>query len=106
MAVKMKINKEKHARCNSCLADRDHSLELFDVGFTPDGKSTTIICLCDKCMNDLFIKSLKATNMVNSRLKSKADIKVKNARNSKALGSSKHLSIAEALKDVKEENED
>lgn len=97
--IKMRINKEEVCTCNSCGAKPDESLEMFDVAI-----GSFMIVVCDNCMNVLFQKTLKATCLVNAKVKTKRDLKIikqrKREREGEVEMNGAHLSINEALKDV------
>lgn len=91
----MRINKSD-CNCNSCNASSEESIEMFDIKI-----GNFQIVVCDNCMNVLFQKTLKATCIVNAKLKTKKDlaiIKKRKRRDEASLEA--HLSINEALKDV------
>ena len=72
MAIKMRVNKDgDEIRCQCCNQNRKNSLEMFDLMV-----GQTYLRLCDVCVEQLFSKTLKATCMVNRKLKSPADMRV------------------------------
>lgn len=79
--IKMRVSKEELDICSVCGYSTKDSLVMFEVKI---GK--TIHSVCDKCMEDLFGCSLKATRYTDSKFKSQDDIKIINARNKKAKG--------------------
>ena len=70
--IRMRVNKDESSVCKVCNASHNNSLELFDISFT----DKHIITICDKCNDVLFSKSLKASCMVNSKVKDKHDMKI------------------------------
>lgn len=72
MAIRMRINKDRDAKCKVCGATRKNSLELFDIAFT----DKNIITICDLCTGVLLNKTLKATCGVNGKIKSRADMAI------------------------------
>lgn len=77
--IKMRINHDgNNIRCQCCNQTRKNSLEMFDVMV-----GQVYIRLCDECMEQLFHKSLKATCIVNGKLKDKSDIAVLRKRGAK-----------------------
>ncbi len=71
MAIKMRTNKNAEAICDECGNGQSKSLMIYDIMI--GGKIT---CICDKCNDDLFNKSLKAVCKVNGTVKSKHDLAV------------------------------
>lgn len=70
--IRMRVNKDESSKCKVCNASHNNSLELFDISFT----DKHIITICDECNNVLFSKSLKASCMVNGKVKDKKDMKI------------------------------
>ena len=98
MSIKMRKNKSTDCVCEECGALRKNVLDMFDISIF--GEVHTI---CDDCNDKLFYKTLKANVYTQSRLKSKEDIKVIEARNIKIMGKKDGLSVAEALRGTKGE---
>lgn len=98
MSIKMRINKSTNCVCEECGALRKNVLDMFDVNIFGE-----IHTICDECNDKLFYKTLKASAYTQSRLKSKEDIKVIEARNIKIMGKKDGLSVAEALRGTKGE---
>lgn len=69
--IKMRISKNENAECSSCGDSKEKVLDMFDICIGNDE-----FCICDRCMGVLFQKALKASCMVNNRLKSKHDLAV------------------------------
>lgn len=69
--IKMRLNKNEECICSSCGNAREQVLDMFDVRI---GKLTFTIC--DECNEVLFAKSLKATCLVNERVKTQADLAI------------------------------
>jgi hypothetical protein len=78
MEIKMRISKNQNAKCDSCGKGKEKSLEVFDIMV-----GDKIITVCDECLNELFHKTLRASCMVNARLKSNHDLSVIAIRNRK-----------------------
>lgn len=73
MAIKMRtIKGDTEAICKICGNDRSHSLEIFEIMFTEKAKIT----ICDLCNEELLLKTIKASCLVNSKTKTKEDMKV------------------------------
>lgn len=107
MSIKMRISKEKDARCTSCGVTRETSLELFDVLVETPQKNGLKFVLCDECVDSLQHKTLKACCMVSAKLKSSSDMRIINERKSKLVKPQQtegHMSINEALKGIKDED--
>ena len=77
MAIRMRVCKDEEAICKVCGKSREKSLEIFEIAFT----EKQIIRVCDLCNELLLSKSLKASCMVNHKVKSNADMKVIRTRN-------------------------
>lgn len=70
--IKMRVNKDgDDIRCQCCNQSRKNSLEMFDIMV-----GNIYLRICDQCNETLFSKTLKATCMVNRKLKSPADMAV------------------------------
>ena len=91
--VKMRINKEQNVCCMACNATRKNSLDMYDICI-----GSTILTICDECNDQLFSKTLKAQLHTQTRLKTKKDISILNARAIKNSPKEKHLSINEAMR--------
>lgn len=72
--IKMRVN-NKATMCPICNSTRRNTIEIFDLCI-----GDTIITLCDACNEKLFNKTLKATVMIQSKVKTKQDIQVIQAR--------------------------
>lgn len=75
MAIKMRVSKDAEAQCDSCGATKEEALDLFDVKV-----GSTLVVVCDECMEALFNKALSAKCHTNGRVKSPREIKTANAR--------------------------
>lgn len=96
MAIKMRSNSDKEAFCMECGDEQDQVLNMFDICIAGE-----IITVCDKCNETLFNKTLHAECLKSGRLKSKKDMAIIRKRASRiGLKHEKHVSIAEALRDV------
>lgn len=77
--IKMRVNKDgSGVRCQCCNQSRKNSLEMFDIMV-----GDAYLRICDQCNEVLFSKTLKATCIVNRKLKSPADMAVIRKRNQK-----------------------
>lgn len=75
MKKRIKMRVSKNDCCSSCNAKRKESLEMFDVCI-----GNVLLTLCDECNDELFRKTLKASCIVNGKLKSAEDMKIINKR--------------------------
>ena len=101
MAIKMRNNNDKDAFCVECGDEQDRVLNMFDVCI-----GGQIFTICDKCNEVLFNKTLHAECFKNGRLKSQKDLQIIRRRTSHVgtrQDGGNHLSINDALKDVKGE---
>lgn len=69
--VKMRVNKNEEAICSSCGDDKQRVLDMFDLCI-----GETEFCICDRCVRVLFQKALRASCMVDNRMKSKHDLAI------------------------------
>lgn len=69
--IKARLNKDELTQCNVCNATQQQSLDMFDIML---GK--TRITLCDRCVDALFNKTLKAVMVTQSRVKSNKDLAI------------------------------
>lgn len=75
----MRSNNSEKAVCCECGSTSSKSLGMFDVCI--GGK---VITICDVCNNDLLRKTLKASCLIDGRLKNKHDIEIIRKRKMKA----------------------
>lgn len=80
MGIKMRQNKRQDACCKVCGNKIEESLGMFDIAFT----DKHVITICDKCNNQLFSKSLKASCIIDNKIKSKQDQEVIAIRNGRS----------------------
>lgn len=78
--INMRVSKDRYATCNSCGKDIQESVEMFDVRIQIPKQNALILCLCDKCISELFDKSLKARCLVDGMVKSQKQISIINKR--------------------------
>lgn len=71
-SIRMRICKDEEAVCKVCGKSRSKSLEIFELAFT----EKQVIRICDLCNETLLSKSLKASCIVNHRVKSNIDMKI------------------------------
>ena len=86
--VKMRVSKDRNEKCICCNKGIEESLEIFNICF-----GDVIIAICDRCNDDLLTKSVRASCLVNHRVKSKHDLQVINNRNKKAMKEQKKYEI-------------
>ena len=78
--VKMRVSKDRNEKCICCNKGIEQSLEIFNICF-----GDVIVTICDKCNEDLLTKSVRASCLVNHRVKSKRDMQVIQERSKKAM---------------------
>ena len=74
MAIKMRENNKKHALCRCCENGIKSSIVMYDVYFEKNGHGD-VVTLCDKCFDELFVKSIKMQSKYNSRTKTQEEMK-------------------------------
>lgn len=75
----MRNNTSHNAVCDACGNGQKESLRMFDLK-VGSLKAT----ICDECNQHLFSKSLSATVLTDSKVKSKEDLKLINRRKLKS----------------------
>lgn len=99
MPVNFRKAKDRKARCISCGADYDHSVDLVEFRM---GNITGVVC--DLCLKELFDKSLKMMSIIDGETKDRRQMRVKNERNAaRSQKGGPGRSINEALKGVADE---
>lgn len=78
--IKMRVAKDKRVTCNACGNDIKKSVEIFDVCLQVPKQNPMILHLCDKCISEMFDKTLKARCLVDGMVKSPQQIRVINGR--------------------------
>ena len=78
--VKMRVSKDRNEKCICCNKGIEQSLEIFNICF-----GDVIVTICDKCNEDLLTKSVRASCLVNHRVKSKRDMQVIQERSKNAI---------------------
>ena len=78
--VKMRVSKDRNEKCICCNKGIEQSLEIFNICF-----GDVIVTICDKCNEDLLTKSVRASCIVNHRVKSKRDMQIIQERSKKAM---------------------
>ena len=78
--INMRVSKDRYATCNSCGKDIQESVEMFDVRIQIPKQNALILCLCDKCISEMFDKTLKARCLVDGMVKSSKQISIINKR--------------------------
>lgn len=78
--VKMRVSKDRNEKCICCNKGIEQSLEIFNICF-----GDVIVTICDRCNEDLLTKSVRASCLVNHRVKSKRDMQVIQERSKKAM---------------------
>ena len=78
--INMRVSKDRYAICNSCGKDIQESIEMFDIRIQIPKRNALIICLCDKCISEMFDKTLKVRCLVDSMVKSSKQMSIINKR--------------------------
>lgn len=78
--INMRVSKDRDSQCNACGNYVDSSVEMFDVRIQIPKQSALIICLCDKCISEMFDKTLKARCLVDGMVKSSKQMSIINKR--------------------------
>lgn len=74
MSIKMRVNKEKESECFVCKTTWQNTHEMYDLRFESKLDETRTLTLCKSCVDELFNKTLRASCLYNSRIKSKEDM--------------------------------
>lgn len=74
MSIKMRVNKEKESECFVCKTTWLNTHEMYDLRFESKLDETRTLTLCKSCVDELFNKTLRASCLYNSRIKSKEDM--------------------------------
>lgn len=74
MSIKMRIRKTS-GECYICGKGKHESLELFDLQL-----GIMKITICDLCNSKLLRKTLNANHLVDSKLKTKSDMRIRRIR--------------------------
>lgn len=78
--INMRISKDSEPICSACGNGKQSSVEIFDVRIAPSKTGATVFRLCDKCISEMFDKTLKARCMVDGMVKSSKQMAVINGR--------------------------
>ena len=78
--INMRLTKDSCPICSACGNGKDLSVEIFDVRLAPAKSGVIMFRLCDKCISEMFDKTLKARCMVDGMVKSSKQIAVINGR--------------------------
>ena len=99
--IRMRINKHSDSVCETCGEGSSQVLEMFDLMI-----GSTIHTICDRCADQIFHKTLSATCGINAKVKSQHDLAIIRKRNSYTSNYDKHISLNEALSDIKDSGDD
>ena len=99
--IRMRINKHSDAICETCGEGSSQVLEMFDLMI-----GSTIHTICDRCADQIFPQTLRATCGVNGKVKSQHDLAIIRKRNSYTSNYENHTSLNEALSDIKDSGDD
>jgi len=83
--INMRITKDSEPICSACGNGKQTSIEIFDVRIAPGKTGATVFRLCDKCISEMFDKTLKARCMVDGMIKSSKQMAVINERKRKEM---------------------
>ena len=78
--INMRISKDNEVTCNCCGKDGKESVQMFDMRIQIPKQSALILHICDKCVSEMFDKTLKARCMVDSMVKSSKQMAIINGR--------------------------
>lgn len=79
MAIRMRNNTDKDAKCCECGDTQDKVLNMFDLCI-----GDSIFTICDVCNEKILSKTLRAEVMKNGRVKSQHNMAIINRRKSKS----------------------
>ncbi len=104
--IRMRINKHSDSVCETCGEGSSHVLEMFDLQI-----GNTIHTVCDRCVDQIFHKTLSATCGVNAKTKSQHDMAIIRKRNQHTTfmlssANQTHTSLNEALADIKDSGDE
>ena len=99
MAIKMRVNQDKESVCFNCGVEWKSTPEMYDlkIGYTKE----RTLPLCKKCIDTLFVKTLKAGVKYDQKIKSKED-QARIIRSKRLFEPEENsMSVSEALKGYK-----
>lgn len=99
--IRMRINKHRDSVCETCGEGSSQVLEMFDLQI-----GGTIHTICDKCADQILHKTLSAACGINAKVKSQHDMAIIRKRNSYISNYDKHITLNEALSDIKDSGDD
>lgn len=70
--IKMRVNKNKESMCFNCNTKWGNTPEMYDLNIGYEKQR--ILPLCQKCIREIFTKTLKADVNYCGKLKSKEDM--------------------------------
>ena len=71
--IKMRVNNNRETNCFFCGCSWKNTSEMYDIAI--GHKKTKVLQICRPCVNELFVKTLKAERHYDSRVKSQLDLK-------------------------------
>lgn len=104
MAIKMRVNQDRGSKCFNCGCEWKNTPEMYDlkIGYTKE----RTLPLCKNCIDVLFQKTLRASNIYNAKLKTKED-QARIIRSKRLLEPEENsMSVSEALRGYKISKED
>lgn len=99
--IKMRVSKDNEETCNCCGKDGNESVQMFDMRIQIPGQSGLILHICDKCVSEMFDKTLKARCIVDGMVKSPKQMSIINGRKRAEMKKREKAEAAE-LKRLKE----
>ena len=78
--INMRVSKDRDVPCNSCGKNAEESVEMFDMRIQIPKQNALILHFCDRCISEMFDKTLKARCVVDSMVKSSKQMAIINRR--------------------------
>ena len=78
--INMRVSKDRYCCCNSCGKNGEESVEMFDMKIQIPEQNGIILHFCDKCVSEMFDKTLKARCLVDGMVKSSKQMSIINKR--------------------------
>ena len=95
MPINFRKAKQGCDPCTSCGASWEESIDMYEYRI---GKQSGV--LCDVCLKEMFLKSLKVTTIIDGEKKDRRQLVVKQMRASKNTKPSSKMSLNEALRGI------
>lgn len=78
--INMRVSKDRDCPCNSCGKNAEESVEMFDMKVQIPKQNAIILHFCDKCISEMFDKTLKARCLVDAMVKTPKQMHIINGR--------------------------